>query len=87
MTGDYATYYQWIDAKSVNELADFVIREIEEGLEGTGIRGGQVKFGTGYNRITALEEKKHCAQLLLHIMKQKHQCIPIQKPGRWGLNK
>ncbi len=55
--GDYKTFYEWIDAKSINELADFVVREVEEGLEGTGIRGGQVKFGTGYNRITPLEEK------------------------------
>ncbi|MCT1902053.1 phosphotriesterase [Oceanobacillus sojae] len=66
VTGDYATYYQWIDAKSVNELADFVIREIEEGLEGTGIRGGQVKFGTGYNRITPLEEKTLRAVAIAH---------------------
>lgn len=57
VVGNYNTYYEWIDAKSINELADFVIREIEEGLEGTDIRGGQVKFGTGYNRITPLEEK------------------------------
>lgn len=57
VTGDYRTFHEWIEAKSINELADFVIREIEEGLEGTTVRGGQVKFGTGYNRITPLEEK------------------------------
>ncbi|MCG3418243.1 phosphotriesterase family protein [Oceanobacillus jordanicus] len=57
LTGDYDRYSEWIEAKSINELADFVIREVEEGLEGTTIRGGQVKFGTGYNRITPLEEK------------------------------
>jgi len=55
--GDYQFYQQWIEAKSINELADFVIAEIEEGLQGTGYKGGQVKFGTGYNRITPLEEK------------------------------
>ncbi|WP_040978565.1 phosphotriesterase family protein [Oceanobacillus jeddahense] len=66
VTGDYATYDQWIDAKSVNELADFVIREIEEGLEGTKIPGGQVKFGTGYNRITPLEEKTLRAVAIAH---------------------
>ncbi|NEN81235.1 phosphotriesterase family protein [Paenibacillus elgii] len=55
--GNYNTYYEWIDAKSINELADFIIREVEEGLEGTPFKGGQVKFGTGYNRITPLEEK------------------------------
>lgn len=57
IVGNYSTYYEWIDSKSINELTDFVIQEIEEGLEGTSIRGGQVKFGTGYNRITPLEEK------------------------------
>ncbi|WP_188454891.1 phosphotriesterase family protein [Virgibacillus oceani] len=57
VVGNYNTYYEWIDSTSINTLADFVIKEIEEGLEGTGIRGGQVKFGTGYNRISPLEEK------------------------------
>ena len=57
VTGNFTTFYEWIDTKSINELADFVIKEVEEGLEGTGIHGGQVKFGTGYNRITPLEEK------------------------------
>ncbi|MFB5677959.1 phosphotriesterase [Paenibacillus terreus] len=55
--GSYETYYEWIEAKSINELTDFVIREVEEGLEGTPFKAGQVKFGTGYNRITPLEEK------------------------------
>ncbi|AZS15867.1 phosphotriesterase family protein [Paenibacillus lutimineralis] len=57
LIGDYGSYMQWIEAKSINELADFVIREVEEGLEGTPFKAGQVKFGTGYNRITPLEEK------------------------------
>ncbi|RRJ61841.1 phosphotriesterase [Paenibacillus oralis] len=57
MIGGYETYYKWIEAKSINELTDFVIREVEEGLEGTPFKAGQVKFGTGYNRITPLEEK------------------------------
>ncbi|KKI90877.1 phosphotriesterase [Bacillus sp. SA1-12] len=55
--GDYETYTEWIDHSSINELTDFVIREVEEGLEGTPFKAGQVKFGTGYNRITPLEEK------------------------------
>lgn len=55
--GDYETYLQWIEETSINRLADFVIKEIEVGLEGTNIPGGQVKFGTDYNRITPLEEK------------------------------
>ncbi|MCP8617336.1 phosphotriesterase family protein [Salirhabdus salicampi] len=55
--GDYRTYYEWIDSASINELTDFVVKEVEEGLEGTSFKAGQVKFGTGYNRITPLEEK------------------------------
>lgn len=64
--GDYQTYYEWIEAKTTNQLADFVIREVEEGLEGTGLRAGQVKFGTGYNRITPLEEKTLRAVAIAH---------------------
>lgn len=57
LIGSYRTYYEWIENTSINKLAEFVIREVEEGLEGTLFRAGQVKFGTGYNRITPLEEK------------------------------
>ncbi|WP_181347126.1 phosphotriesterase [Thalassobacillus sp. CUG 92003] len=57
LVGDYETYGQWIENTSIEGLADFVIEEVESGLEGTSYRAGQVKFGTGYNRITPLEEK------------------------------
>ncbi|WP_346207788.1 phosphotriesterase [Caldifermentibacillus hisashii] len=55
--GNYDTYVQWIEETSINKLAEFVIREVEEGLEGTNLKAGQVKFGTGYNRISPLEIK------------------------------
>ncbi|MBA4493539.1 phosphotriesterase [Paenactinomyces guangxiensis] len=55
--GNYETYYEWIEKQSIHQLAVFVISEVEEGLEGTPYKAGQVKFGTGYNRITPLEEK------------------------------
>lgn len=55
--GQYRTYGEWIENTDGRALAEFVIREVEEGLEGTPFRAGQVKFGTGYNRITPLEEK------------------------------
>ncbi|ADU94467.1 MULTISPECIES: phosphotriesterase family protein [Geobacillus] len=57
IVGPYTTYYEWIETATVNELAEFVIQEVEAGLEGTSYKGGQIKFGTGYNRITPLEEK------------------------------
>ncbi|WP_170008219.1 phosphotriesterase family protein [Bacillus fonticola] len=55
--GYRGTFEEWIEASEINELTEFVVREVEEGLEGTQFRAGQVKFGTGYNRITPLEEK------------------------------
>lgn len=65
--GDYKTYSEWIDAASINDLTDFVVREVEEGLEGTLYKAGQVKFGTGYNRITPLEEKTLRAVARAHL--------------------
>lgn len=64
--GAYETFTEWIDKSTVEELADFVVREVEEGLEGTKYRAGQVKFGTGYNSITPLEEKTIKAIALAH---------------------
>ncbi|HEL9394458.1 TPA: phosphotriesterase [Listeria monocytogenes] len=55
--GDFETYYEWIENTSTEKLTEFVVNEVENGLEGTPYKGGQVKFGTGYNMITPLEEK------------------------------
>lgn len=65
--GDYRTYSEWIDTASINSLTDFVIREVEAGLEDTPFKAGQVKFGTGYNRITPLEEKTLRAVARAHL--------------------
>ena len=51
LIGPYETYWDWIRKESELKLTDFVIREIEEGLEGTTYRAGQVKFGMSYNQI------------------------------------
>lgn len=66
LVGDYTTYGEWIEQSSVEELTDFVVHEVEEGLEGTRYRAGQVKFGTGYNRITPLEVKTIRAVVRAH---------------------
>lgn len=55
--GQERTYLEWIERATIEELTDFVVKEVEEGMEGTSIRAGQVKFGTGYNSISPLEEK------------------------------
>ncbi len=67
MPGQECTYRQWIDGASVEELTRFIIGEVEVGMQGTDIRGGQVKFGTGYNSITPLEIKTIRAACRAHL--------------------
>jgi phosphotriesterase-related protein len=57
MPGGNRRYDDWIAESSMDELIRFVIGEVEDGMEGTAYRAGQVKFGTGYNVISELEEK------------------------------
>lgn len=57
MPGEERTYKEWLEKATAEELTRFVVDEIEVGMQGTGIKGGQVKFGTGYNSITPLEVK------------------------------
>lgn len=66
IVGDYETYGEWIQEATVHQLTEYVINEIEEGLEGTNIRGGQLKFGTGYNSISPLEIKTIKAIAIAH---------------------
>lgn len=66
IVGNYETYGEWIEKATVKDLAQFAIREIEEGLEGTNIPGGLLKFGTGYNSISPLEEKTIKAIAIAH---------------------
>lgn len=48
---------QWIYDATESELTERVIREVEEGIDGTNHKAGQVKFGTMYNSIWPVEEK------------------------------
>lgn len=57
IVGDYPKFIDWIRESSTESLVDHVVREVQVGLEGTPYKAGQVKFGTGYNSITPLEEK------------------------------
>lgn len=57
MPGKDITYEEWIDRSSIEELTRFVIGEVEHGMNGTDVRAGQVKFGTGYNSVNPLEIK------------------------------
>lgn len=67
MPGEERTYNEWIDKATVEELTRFVIDEVEVGMQGTGVKGGQVKFGTGYNSISPLEVKTIRAGCRAHL--------------------
>lgn len=67
MPGEDRTYAQWIASSSEDQLADFIIGEVEVGMNGTDVKGGQVKFGTGYNSITDLEIKTIRAACRAHL--------------------
>ncbi len=60
------TFQAWIDARSRAEIRDHIASEITTGLDGTAIKGGVVKFGTGYNTISAAEDKVLRATLDAH---------------------
>jgi phosphotriesterase-related protein len=60
------TFQSWIDARSRAEIADHIAGEITHGLDGTSLKGGVVKFGTGYNTISAAEDKVMRATLDAH---------------------
>ncbi|MBR9652705.1 phosphotriesterase family protein [Thalassovita aquimarina] len=51
------TFQQWIDGMSRDEVRAHVVREVTEGMDGTDVRGGVVKFGTGYNTMNESEVK------------------------------
>ncbi len=55
--GKEYTFAQWIDRASMDELIDFIVGDVEQGMDGTNLRCGQIKFGTGYNSISPLELK------------------------------
>lgn len=66
MPGKGMTFAQWIDSQSREALARHVVAEVAEGMDGTDIRGGVVKFGTGYNTMSEAEIKTLLAVLDAH---------------------
>lgn len=66
MAGTGGTFQQWIDGHSRAEIREHVVRELTEGMDGTGLKGGVAKFGTGYNTISDAEDKVVRAVLDAH---------------------
>jgi phosphotriesterase-related protein len=50
-------YPSWVSEKSIEEIADIMIRDIEVGIDGTDVKAGFLKTGSYYNLIHPLEEK------------------------------
>ncbi|MBC7261446.1 MAG: phosphotriesterase [Chloroflexi bacterium] len=67
MPGTQKTFAEWIEGAKEEELTKLFISEVEVGIENTGYRAGQLKFGTGYNSISPLEEKVLRAVAQAHL--------------------
>ncbi len=52
-----ASANKFVEHKRVNEIADELIKDIQEGVGDTGIKAGLLKAGSSLNAITANEEK------------------------------
>lgn len=66
MPGTGGTFQAFIDGHSRADLRRHVVAELTDGLDGTAIKGGVAKFGTGYNTISAAEDKVMRAVLDAH---------------------
>lgn len=66
MAGQNCTFNDWIAGKSRKEICTHVVHELTVGLDGTELKGGVAKFGTGYNTISDSEDKVLRAVLDAH---------------------
>lgn len=66
MPGTERSFDDWIAATDRAALAAHVVAELTEGMDGTDVRGGVAKFGTGYNTISDNERKTMLAVLDAH---------------------
>jgi phosphotriesterase-related protein len=58
--------HPWVEPRSVDELATLYVREVTEGIDGTGIRAGVIKASTTKDSISACGEKMLRAAALAH---------------------
>lgn len=66
MAGAGGTFQAWIDSHSRAEIRDHVVHELTVGMDGTDLKGGVAKFGTGYNTMSEAEDKVMRAVLDAH---------------------
>lgn len=63
----YRYYQEWVKESTVEDLAAYMIRDIEEGCYGTDIKAGQIKTGGSYNVLHPDEVKVTHACALAHL--------------------
>jgi len=70
-TGFYTEYWGGIPFSltfwSLDELTDFLITELTKGMDGTSIKAGLIKVGTGEGEITEMERKTFIAAARAHV--------------------
>lgn len=85
-TGYYqdAFFPEHVATRSVQELAQEMVDEIEQGIDGTELKAGIIaEIGTSEGKITPLEEKVFIAAALAH--NQTGRRSPrIRRSARWG---
>lgn len=54
---EHGTMKQDVQGKSIDEVAQWFINDITEGMDGTSVKAGYIKAGTAYNYISPSEEK------------------------------
>jgi predicted metal-dependent phosphotriesterase family hydrolase len=52
---------EWFDElladQSIEELTARIVADVQDGMDGTGVRAGAIKFGTSYNRVSPVEDR------------------------------
>ena len=80
MAGTGGTFQAWIDGHSRADIRDHVVRELTVGMDGSDLKGGVAKFGTGYNTISEAEDKVMRAVLDAH----KETGSPLHSHTEYG---
>jgi len=57
----------YVDGKSINEIADWMVKELLEGIENTSIKPNLIKVGSSLNMITEDEKKVMIAASRAHL--------------------
>ena len=86
-TGYYqdAFFPEHVATRSVQELAQEMVDEIEQGIDGTELKAGIIaEIGTSEGKITPLEEKVFILPLRWRITRPDARSPRIRRSARWG---